>query len=161
MAQTQSTPAERRALVAELVATGRWTGPNVARLAEQLGCSQRTLYKDRKSLQRPTPPQSIAPVVQLAPPASRAEPSIDLSDATLLDVYGWLLQRLAAELEAGDMRDTARISAYREIRAVAVDLHDLRNAERPAEVASTAEELEARMTALVARLPPTLRRSLG
>ena len=159
MAQTQSTPAERRALVAELLAAGKWHAPHIGELAKRLGCSQRTLYGDRKSLQCMTPPR---PVVHLAPPApALPAPSIDLSTATLLDVYGWLLQRLAAELEAGEMRDTARVAAYREIRSVAVDLNDLRNAERPADVAASPEELEARVSALVARLPASLRRSIG
>tara|TARA_Y100001973_G_scaffold86929_1_gene130395 strand:+ start:91 stop:576 length:486 start_codon:yes stop_codon:yes gene_type:complete len=161
MAHTQASPTERRALVAELIANGKWTGPNIARLAKELNCSERTLYSDRKSLQRPSPPRSAAPVVQLAPPPRPAVASIDLSSASLLDVYGWLLQRLAGELEAGDMRDTARVAAYREIRSVAVDLHDLRNAERPDEVSTSAEELEARMSALVSRLPASLRRSIG
>ena len=162
MAQTQSTPAERRALVAEMLAAGKWHAPHIGELAKRLGCSQRTLYGDRKSLQRMTPPRPAAPVVHLAPPApALPAPSIDLSTATLLDVYGWLLQRLAAELEAGEMRDTARVAAYREIRSVAVDLNDLRNAERPADVAASPEELEARVSALVARLPASLRRSIG
>ena len=162
MAQTQASPAERRALVAELIANNQWTLDNVKPLAKRLGCSQRTLYSDRKSMQRPTPPKTAAPVVQLAPPAPRvASPSIDFNEASLLEVYSWLLQRLAAEIEAGDMRDNARVAAYREIRSVAVDLHDLRSAERPAEVSATPEELQERMTALIARLPPTLRRSIG
>lgn len=162
MAQTQSTPAERRALVAELLAAGKWHAPHIGKLANRLGCSQRTLYGDRQSLQRTAPPKTVAPVVHLAPPApALPAPSIDLSNATLLDVYGWLLQRLASELEAGDMRDTARVAAYREIRSVAVDLNDLRNAERPADVAGSAAELEARVSALVARLPASLRRSIG
>ena len=98
MAHTQASPTERRALVAELIANGKWTGPNIARLAKELNCSERTLYSDRKSLQRPSPPRSAAPVVQLAPPPRPAVASIDLSSASLLDVYGWLLQRLAGEL---------------------------------------------------------------
>ena len=161
MAYTRSTASERRAMVAELIASNRWNEHEVQKLRDRFGCSRRTLFNDRAKITERRPRQPDAPVVQLAPPPRPAVASIDLSSASLLDVYGWLLQRLAGELEAGDMRDTARVAAYREIRSVAVDLHDLRNAERPDEVSTSAEELEARMTALVSRLPASLRRSIG
>jgi len=163
MPHTRSTPTERRALVAELIASGRWNEHEVQKLADRMGCSRRTLFNDRaKITERRKRSPDAAPVVHLAPPApALPAPSIDLSSASLLDVYGWLLQRLAAELEAGEMRDTARVAAYREIRSVAVDLNDLRNAERPADVATSPEELEARVSAVMARLPASLRRSIG
>ena len=152
MPRTLTSPAERQAAVAELLASGRWTEPEIQKLAVQLRCSRRTLYNDRAKLRRRPPP-----VVRLAPPPVPVEPSVDLASMGLVEVYGWLLRRLASEVETGGLRDTARVAAYREIRSLAAELDQLRNVQ-PAPTA-TAEELEVRFREVMARLPTRLRRS--
>jgi len=154
MPRTMSTPTERQAAVAELLASGRWTEAEIQKLAARLSCSRRTLYNDRARLREPA-----RPIVQLAPRAAPLEPSIDLASAELVEVYAWLLQRLVGEVEAGEIRDTARVAAYREIRSLAAELHQLRKVERVP--TATPEELEARFRELMARLPRRLRRSVS
>ena len=86
---------------------------------------------------------------------------LTIASAALEDVYVWLLERLSTDLAAGAFMSTSRVSAYREIRAVASDLHELRSAQRPEEVAGSRDEVRDRLAEALERLPASLRRAVN
>ena len=154
-AHTKTTRATRQAAIRSLIEADAWSTGAAEALMVELGCSRRTIFGDYRALkdgqvERPK-------LVKLPKPGKR----IDLGTVDIEQVHRWLLDRLSADLAAGTFVSTARVSAYREIRAIATALHDLRSAQRPEEVAGSRDEVRARLAEALERLPASLRRAVN
>jgi len=154
-AHTKTTRATRQAAIRSLIEANAWSTAAAEALMAEFRCSRRTIFGDYRALKegKLAPPK----LVKLPKPGKR----IDLSSVDLEQVHRWLLDRLSADLAAGTFASTARVSAYREIRAIATNLHELRSAQRPEEVAGSRDEVRTRLADALERLPASLRRAVN
>ena len=125
----------RMSAVAQAVAHGHWSNHTAAQLAARFSCSLRTIQRDRARLR-------VTPLTEAPSP-----PPVHELEA----LYIWLVQQLAEDLREERLRGSARVAAYRELRAVAVELHRCRRQVEPEPCSP--EQLQERLAAVMKRLP--------
>jgi len=159
---------ERRGAVAQVIAEGRWSTHEQARLATEFGVSHRTIDNDRRALvgvRQGVKPRATLHTLPPPEPTTGGEPAVptsnDISRMTRAEGLGWLLDRMADAVIHGDPGSGAYVAAAKEVRALLAEREEVleRDASKRGNV--TPDKLAEELAAKVARLPAPMRRRLA